>query len=140
MASKPDVMNTASACPQCGRTPEAREDLYTALVNIRNTEVSAYWTRYNIQAVLNAAVFAGGLAALKEPNPLPDIILLWLSAGGVILAALWLWFAVLGKRLFVDGWEEWIAEYEERWLAAQYGFPDVQPTPPSLDFHGPPFA
>ncbi|MBI2359674.1 MAG: hypothetical protein HYV04_12370, partial [Deltaproteobacteria bacterium] len=118
---------------------ESREGLYTALINIRNTEVQVYWTRYNIQSALNAVVLAGGLAALKGPNPLPDIVLLPLSLGGFVMSCVWLWFAVLGKRLFVEGWEEWIAEYEERWLRPHYGTVGTEQASfqrPFLLFHG----
>jgi len=100
--------------------PVAREHLYTALVNIRNTELTVYWTRYNIQSALNTAVLVGALAGVKGSDRLPLPVLLAVAVGGFFLAVIWLVFAVYGKRLFVDGWEEWIAEYEENFLRRDY--------------------
>lgn len=121
---------TARTCPQCGCVlAEQREQLYLALVNIRNTELAAFWTRYNIQAVLNTGMIAVGLAALKGPDRLPVAVLLAISVGGATLAVFWLLFAILGKPLFVEGWEEWIAEYEENWLQPHYGKGGQQAAP-----------
>lgn len=118
------VSENAATCPHCGHPfAQQREQQYTALVNIRNTELTAYWTRYNIQAVLNlgfAALAISALVQLKGPfEPNKVLVKILFAVAGFILAAIWLGFTVQGKKLFVDGWEEWIAEYEDKWLRAQ---------------------
>jgi len=42
--------------------------LYQQLVAINNAEQATYWTRYNIQAVINTAAFSG-YAAVKVADP-----------------------------------------------------------------------
>ncbi|HXM96693.1 MAG TPA: hypothetical protein VOA64_20940 [Candidatus Dormibacteraeota bacterium] len=97
---------------------EQREHLYSALAAFRNTELTVYATRYNVQAAINTGAAAGGLAAAKGPAPASTSILVAIGCGGIVLAVIWLGFAVLGKKLFVDGWDHWIFKYETKWLKA----------------------
>ncbi len=94
------------------------EGIYTALVNVRNTELSVYYARYNIQAVINFGLIAAVLAAREDSKfltPLP----LWIVLGGLALSMLWLCFVIWGKRLFTRRWESYLREYEIDILAHQ---------------------
>lgn len=93
---------------------EPREHQYTALVNVRNTELSAYWTRYNIQVVLNLGLVVACLSAKSD-----SIIgkhLSWVSLCGILLAIIWLCFAIKSKQLFTNRWEGHIKKYEAEFL------------------------
>lgn len=110
-------------CPHCGRpmSPQ-REQLYTALVNIRNTELTVYMHRYNIQSVLNTGFIGIAVTAHVRPESTwPAVFLpLALSLAGIVLGLIWLGFEVQGKKMFVAGWDQWIAEYERNWLRTHY--------------------
>jgi hypothetical protein len=111
---------TAKLCPNCGRvTVEQREPLYGALASIRNTELSAYSTRYNVQAALNSGFAAIFLAAVTRTDSISLRAAELLACIGIVLGAIWLGFAVQGKKMFVDGWDQWMAEYESRLLRTQ---------------------
>ena len=88
-----------------------KEQQYTALINVRNAELAAYWTRYNIQAVLNlgflVAIFSG------KSNSLIHDHLLLSSIFGLILSIIWLFITVYGKRLITERWDAHIRQYEE---------------------------
>jgi hypothetical protein len=95
-----------------GQPPEA---LYISLVNTRNTEVTAYWARYNIQAVLNFGLLAAVLSAKPETSllyPLPAA----LPAVGVLLGIMWIAFVVVSKWVLVRRWERFLRDYEESFL------------------------
>ncbi len=95
-----------------------REQLYTALVDLRNTELQVYMQRSNIQSVLNAGFFAVIVTAGVRPeSTLPAVLA---SSMGIMLGLIWLGFEVQGKKMFVDGWDQWIAEYERNWLRTHY--------------------
>jgi hypothetical protein len=98
---------------------EQREPLYAALASTRNTELSVYSTRYNVQAALNSGFAAVFLAAVMRTDPISlraAELLAWI---GIVLGLIWLGFAVQGKKMFVDGWDQWMAEYESKSLRTQ---------------------
>ncbi len=98
--------------------PPQIEAIYTALVNVRNTELSVYYTRYNILAVINFGLIAAVLATRQDSaflSPLP----LWVVLGGAGLSLVWLGFAVVGKRLFTQRWEGYLRRYETEILSRQ---------------------
>ncbi len=100
------------------RSPPQIEAIYTALVNVRNAELSVYYTRYNILAVINFGLIAAVLATAQDSrflSPLP----LWIVLGGAALSLVWLGFAVVGKRLFTERWEGYLQRYETEILARQ---------------------
>lgn len=94
----------------CTETKKTREPQYTALVNIRNTELAAYWTRYNIQAVLNLGLLVAALSAKSGSMIAQHIIPV--AFLGSCLSAIWLCLTIWGKRLITDRWEEYIRKYE----------------------------
>lgn len=96
----------------------AREGIYNALVSVRNTELSVYYTRYNIQAVINFGLIAAVLASRQDSMFLSPLSY-WVIIGGVALSLIWLGFAVVGKRLFTERWEKYIRQYERDVLAPQ---------------------
>ena len=119
---KHDISSTARECPSCGRVLiEQREPIYTALVNIRNTELSVYSTRYNVLAALNTGFFAVVLTTFSKGGLAHPRALLLVSASlGILFAAIWLGVAVHAKRLVADAWDQWIAEYETKYFRASF--------------------
>ena len=97
---------------------EQREHQYTALVNVRNTELSAYWMRYNIQAVINLGLVAACISS--KPDSIIGKHLFWVSLCGILLAFIWLFFAIKSKQLFTDRWERYIKKYEEDFLPEKH--------------------
>lgn len=93
------------------------EPLYVALVNIRNTEVTAYWARYNIQAVLNYGLLAAALSA-KPDMPLLSPVPAALTVVGILLALVWVGFVIVSKWVLVRRWERFLMDYERRFLRA----------------------
>ena len=85
-------------------TTQQREHLYIALVNVRNTELSVYWTRYNIMAVINLGILAAVLSSRMDSLVIQ--VLPCVAAGGILLGAIWFAIAVKGKQLFTQRWEE----------------------------------
>jgi hypothetical protein len=95
-----------------GPPPEA---LYISLVNTRNTEVTAYWARYNIQAVLNFGLLAAVLSA-KPETPLLYPLPAALPAVGILLGIVWIGFVVVSKWVLVRRWEGFLRDYEQSFL------------------------
>ena len=86
--------------------------LYASLVAARNTELTIYWARYNIQAILNFGLLA---ATMQAPggsllNPIPRVIL----GAGIFLALTWFGLTIMGKRLLEQRWQTYIRRCEER--------------------------
>jgi hypothetical protein len=99
--------------------------IYTALVNVRNTELSVYYARYNILAVINIGLIAAVLATRHDSrflSPLPC----WIVLGGCALSLVWLGFAALGKRLFTERWEVYLRRFEREILDRQGLQPELQ--------------
>jgi hypothetical protein len=95
-----------------------REQQYAALVNVRNTELAAYWTRYNIQAVLNLGLTVATLSS--KPDSFIGRNVIFAAAVGIILALIWLFFTIYGKRLFTERWERHIVRYEQAFLPREH--------------------
>jgi hypothetical protein len=101
--------------PPESSTPEA---LYSTLVSIRNTELTVYWTRYNIQSAINfvflAAVLTSGSDSFIGKHIMPAAVI------GLVLAIIWLFIVVKGKELLTDRWERHIRSYEESTNEVKY--------------------
>lgn len=124
-ASQPTSDHTQPLPMPNATPPNGIEANYTALVNVRNTELSVYYARYNIQAVINFGLIAAVLATRQDSrflSPLP----LWIVLGGCALSLVWLGFAVVGKRLFAERWEGYLRRYESEILARQGLHADLQ--------------
>lgn len=92
-------------------------NIYSALVQTRNTELTIYWTRYNI---LGAIVFVLVAAALNTKSD-TLCILYWdmLCWVGFILAWIWLFVAFTGRGIVID-WQNRVADIESdpnKWKA-----------------------
>jgi len=87
------------------------ESLYPAFVSVRNTELVAYWSRYNIQTVLNFGLLAAALSA----NPGSFIVQhkILIGVGGIILSFVWVGFILMGKKLLTERWDSYIRECEK---------------------------
>ena len=94
------------------------EQQYTALINVRNTELAAYWTRYNIQAVLNLGLTVATLSS--KPDSLLGRHMIYTALVGIFLALIWLSFTIWGKLLFTKRWEGHIILYEHAFLPHRY--------------------
>lgn len=88
--------------------PQHHEPLYSSLLSVRNTELAAYWTRYNIQTVINFGLLA---LIIRFVFPLSDIPLL-IPIVGMVLAIIWLSFVLLSKRLIIEEWDQCVKNYE----------------------------
>lgn len=95
---------------------ETAEPLYATLVRVRNTELAAYWTRYNIQAVINIGLLAVALSA-KHDSLIKQSVFIWfVPIMGIVLSGVWLFFIVNSKNLVTKRWEKYIRRYERRFL------------------------
>jgi hypothetical protein len=56
----------------------------------------------------------------NEPDHSKAVLRVVFSVTGFLFALVWLGFTFRGKKLFTDGWEQWIAYYERDWLKAGY--------------------
>ncbi len=87
------------------------EPLYTALVSIRNTELSVYWTRYNIQSAINFVLVAAALAS--GPDSFASKHMALTAVAGLLASIIWLLFIAKGKQLLMTRWERHIRAYED---------------------------
>ena len=110
MSNMTKETTTSSDTP---KQPESlkQEALYTALVNVRNTELTVYWTRYNIQSAINFVLLAAALAG--KSDSLIGKNMKFAVCAGILLALFWIIFVVKGKELLTDRWEKHIRTYEE---------------------------
>jgi len=92
--------------------PRQQEFLYAPLVDLRNTELSIYWTRYNILSAVNFGLLAVVLSA-SDDSFVPTMRTL-VSLGGVLIAVIWLLFTVKGKQLLKNRWDQNISIYENK--------------------------
>ncbi|MDP2157987.1 MAG: hypothetical protein Q8K68_09795 [Nitrospirota bacterium] len=99
-------------------TKEKSEALYSALVSIRNVELTAYWTRYNIQSAINFGLLAATLASSEDSFIGKHIT--YAAIAGLILTLIWLTFVVKGKELLTGRWERHIRTYEENTHEVKY--------------------
>jgi hypothetical protein len=86
------------------------EPLYAAFVQIRNTELAAHWTRYNIQFAVNFGLLVAVLS--RSENSLVAHRIHCISIVGFMLTLVWFWCAVQGKKLVSGRWEKHLRIYE----------------------------
>lgn len=87
------------------------DSLYQTFVSVRNAELIAYWSRYNIQTVLNFGLIAAALSA--KPGSFVDQHRILIGVGGILLSFVWIGFILMSKKLLTKRWEFYIREYEE---------------------------
>jgi hypothetical protein len=104
------------------RNSQPPEPLYSSLLSVRNTELTVYWTRYNIQAVLNFGLIAVALSA--APNSIIDKFPTLVAVSGMFLALIWLLFVVFSKRLITDEWDNCVKNYEQSILKSKQDVPN----------------
>lgn len=109
-------------CTNPKSNDEPREHQYNALVNVRNTELSAYWTRYNIQSVLNWGLVVAYLSVKSDSIISRQLgrYLFLASPCGILLASIWLFFIIKSKQLLTDRWERHIQKYEAEFLPKKH--------------------
>jgi hypothetical protein len=71
-------------------------DQYASLVAVRHAELETYWTRYNIQVVLNGGLLVAAFAT-ESRSRLAGLPIWLVSLGGVALAIVWLIMVLQGK-------------------------------------------
>ena len=86
--------------------------LYSSLVGLRNTELTIYWTRYNILSAINFALLAVGFSAGDASFVVANRTLT--AVGGLLIAVIWLLITVKGKQLLIERWDRNIEIYEEQ--------------------------
>ena len=91
------------------------EFLYSALVELRNTELNVYWARYNILSAINFAMLAVSLSA-AENSIVANAARLLVSLAGLLLSVIWLLITIKGKQLLIYRWDRNIAIYEEKFI------------------------
>ena len=91
---------------------KSKKSLYSVLVNVRNTELTTHWTRYSIQAILNI----GLLTVVLSVDPSKLIPMPVIAIGGLVLATIWFFFTLMGKKLLTERWEKYIKQYERDFL------------------------
>lgn len=88
-----------------------REQQYASLLSVRNTELTAYWTRYSIQSALNLGILIAALSS--KPDSIIGKNHVFVAIAGIVLALIWLLFTYYGKLLLNKRWEEHIIQYEK---------------------------
>lgn len=91
-------------------TPKS-EPLYTAFVNVRNTELSVYWTRYNIQSAINFVLLAAVLTSRSDS--FVNKYMNSAAIAGFVLAGIWFLVTIKGKQLLTDRWDSHLRTYEK---------------------------
>jgi len=92
-------------------------DQYESLVAVRNAELETYWTRYNIQVLLNGGLLVAAFAS--ESGTRFAGLPIWLvSLGGVALAIVWLIMVIQGKA-WIHRWDEQLSLFEQQLGANQ---------------------
>ena len=99
-------------------TKETSEALYSALVSVRNVELTAYWTRYNIQSAINFGLLAAALASSADSFIGKNMV--YAAIAGLILTLIWITFVVKGKKLLTGRRERHIRTYEENTHEVKY--------------------
>jgi hypothetical protein len=85
--------------------------VYAALVAVRNAELQAHWTRYNIQSVLNLGFALAVLGA--QPSSFIGEHQMLFAIAGALLGGTWLWFAWESKNVLVNRWGRHLKQFEE---------------------------
>lgn len=85
---------------------------YESLVAVRNAELETYWTRYNIQVVLNGGLLVAAFAS-ESGTRLAGLPIWLVSLGGAALAIVWLIMVVQGKG-WIHRWDEQLSLFEQQ--------------------------
>jgi hypothetical protein len=83
------------------------KDIYKALLDTRNYEITMFWTRSNYFLLLNSAI-AVGLFGTREYYAKFAVVF---AIFGLLASLLWFWVCLGGKYWQVR-WEQQLAEYE----------------------------
>jgi len=94
------------------------EGQYAALVSLRNTEISVYWTRYNIQSAINCVVLAAALASRSDSYI--KVNMPFFSMIGILMTIIWIIFIIMGKMMLFDLWESNLINYEKITTGIKY--------------------
>ena len=90
------LVRAESPAPQ--QTPLATKvlpsELYTALLELRNAELAALWSRFNIHLIINVGLLFALLAA--DPNRIAHLHK-WPYVGGLVVTAVWLASELTGR-------------------------------------------
>jgi len=90
------------------------DKMYEQLVAINNAEQATYWTRYNIQVVINTgAIAAYGSIALRQPPPAHHQVLAAMCVPGLLLAVVWLCMTIAGDK-WCDFWQHQLRRVEQK--------------------------
>jgi hypothetical protein len=92
-------------------------DQYASLVAVRHAELETYWTRYNIQVVLNGGLLVAAFAT-ESRSRLAGLPIWLVSLGGVALAIVWLIMVLQGKA-WVHRWDAQLSLFEKQLGANQ---------------------
>jgi hypothetical protein len=92
--------------------PSPSPDQYESLVAVRNAELATYWTRYNVQVVLNGGLLVAAFAS-DSGKRLADLPIGWVSLGGVALAAVWFVMVLQGKAS-IHRWDKQLQCFEKK--------------------------
>ncbi len=91
------------------------EKLYGYLIATNNAEQQTYWTRYNIQAVVNVAALSAYAVVFKSEDQLPTrFFVVALPIVGLALAVIWCQMTVAGGR-WMDFWQNRLRDVEGKW-------------------------
>ena len=82
------------------------KDVYKALLDTRNFEISLFWQRSNYFLALNTALAIGAFTQK------PTIFLVCLAGFGVVASMLW-FFVALGSKYWQSRWEQKLSEAED---------------------------
>ena len=85
-------------------------DQYEHLVAVRNAELATYWTRYNVQVVLNGGLLIAAFASPSDSRLL-NLPVCLVSLGGITLAIVWLFMVCQGKT-WIHRWDEQLSLFE----------------------------
>lgn len=87
-------------------------DQYEHMIAVRNTELETYWTRYNVQVVLNGGLIVVALAS-PSGSHLMNLPICLVSIGGFALAIVWLIMVHQGKD-WIHRWDNELCNFEEQ--------------------------
>jgi hypothetical protein len=92
-----------------------RDDLYRQLVAINGTELQAFWSRFNVQAVLHAGLLALFVGFGDRRAPLIEILIPLI---GVILTMIWLAMNKTGYA-WLTFWQDQMRNLEDGWTGIE---------------------
>ena len=103
---------------------------YDSLIAVRNTELQTYWTRYNLQLILNGGLLIAAFTRDKS-IPLGQMPPWVISLGGLSLVAIWLGMIFQGKK-WIERWNEQLRFFEEELEEKVYPlFTNIRKTSPA---------